>query len=61
MDVVYTGSEISIGFNAKYIIDILQSIDKENIILFIKDNISPGLIQPEGDEDYLAVVMPMRL
>jgi len=61
IDVVYTGSEISIGFNAKYIIDILQSISKENIIFFLKDNISPGLIQPENDEDYLAVVMPMRL
>jgi len=61
VDVVYTGSEISIGFNAKYIIDILQSIDKENIIFYLKDNISPGLIQPEGDENYLAVVMPMRL
>ena len=61
IDVVYTGSEISIGFNAKYIIDILQSINKENIIFYLKDNISPGLIQPENDEDYLAVVMPMRL
>lgn len=61
IDVVYVGSEISIGFNAKYIIDILQNIDKENIIFYLKDNISPGLIQPENDEGYLAVVMPMRL
>jgi len=61
IDVVYTGPEISIGFNAKYIIDILQSINEENIILYLKDNISPGLIQPEKDEYYLAVVMPMRL
>jgi len=61
LDVVYTGSEISIGFNARYVIDILQAVDKENIILYLKDNISPGLIQPENDDDYLAVVMPMRL
>ena len=61
LDVLYAGSEISIGFNAKYIIDILQSIESENIILYLKDNISPGLIQPEGDDNYLAVVMPMRL
>ncbi len=61
IEVDYAGTEISIGFNAKYIIDILQAIDKENILLFMKDNISPGLIRPEGDEDYLAVIMPMRL
>ena len=61
LDSIYTGPEISIGFNAKYIIDILQSINKENIFLYLKDNISPGLIQPEDDEGYLAVIMPMRL
>lgn len=61
IDVIYTGSEISIGFNAKYIIDILQSIDKDNVIFYLKDNISPGLVQPEDDDNYLAVVMPMRL
>ena len=61
IDVVYDGAEISIGFNAKYIIEILQAIDKENVHLILKDNISPGLIQPENDENYLAVIMPMRL
>ncbi|NOY12730.1 MAG: DNA polymerase III subunit beta [Deltaproteobacteria bacterium] len=61
IDVIYNGSKISIGFNAKYIIDILQCIEKENIIFYLKDNISPGLIQPENDDNYLAVVMPMRL
>lgn len=61
LDVVYTGSDISIGFNARYVIDILQAIDQENVIFYLKDNISPGLIQPENDTEYLAVVMPMRL
>ncbi len=61
IDVDYSGAEISIGFNAKYIIDILQAVNKENVLLFLKDNISPGLIQPEGDENCLAVIMPMRL
>jgi len=61
IDVIYDGSEISIGFNARYVIDILQAIEDENIVFYLKDNISPGLIQPEKDENYLAVVMPMRL
>ena len=57
----YNGDEISIGFNAKYIIDILQVIKTENIILNLKDNISPGRINPEEDEDHISVIMPMRL
>lgn len=61
IDIIYNGDEISIGFNAKYIIDILQVIKNENIIFSLKDNISPGLINPENDENHLSVIMPMRL
>ena len=61
IDITYGGNEISIGFNAKYIIDILQVIKTENIIFNLKDNISPGRINPENDENHLSVIMPMRL
>ncbi len=61
IDIIYNGDNISIGFNAKYIIDILQVIKSENINFNLKDNISPGRISPEEDEDYISVIMPMRL
>ena len=61
MEIIYNGDDISIGFNAKYIIDILQVISSDNIMLNLKDNISPGRINPEGDEHHVAVIMPMRL
>lgn len=61
MEVAYDGPEVSIGFNARYLIDILQAQGGEQILLQIKDNLSPGLIQSVGDDNFLAVVMPMRL
>lgn len=61
LQIEYNGDAISIGFNAKYIIDILSEIDDDNIILNLKDNISPGRINPQNDSNYLTVVMPMRL
>ncbi len=61
IDTVYNAAEISIGFNAKYIIDILQVIKSTNIIFYLKDNISPGRISPEDDENHISVIMPMRL
>lgn len=57
----YDKSEISIGFNAKYIIDILQVLDSKNVILNLKDNIHPGRLYMENDDEFLAVIMPMRL
>ncbi|MDW7645167.1 MAG: DNA polymerase III subunit beta [Desulfuromonadales bacterium] len=57
----YSGPEISIGFNAKYLLDILGGYTEDKIKLSIKDNLSPGLITPIDNSDYFAVVMPMRL
>ncbi|MBT4760194.1 MAG: DNA polymerase III subunit beta [Bdellovibrionaceae bacterium] len=58
----YSGDPIKIGFNAKYILDVLSSIKEEKeIVLSVKDNVSPGIIQPEGDKRYKCVIMPMRM
>ncbi|MBE0598366.1 MAG: DNA polymerase III subunit beta [Desulfuromonadales bacterium] len=61
MEIVYQGPEISIGFNARYLIDILQVHDEAKVRFLIRDNMSPGLVRSEHGEDFLAVVMPMRL
>jgi DNA polymerase III subunit beta len=57
----YSGPEISIGFNVRYLLDVLQTQDHELVKLLIKDNLAPGLIKPNADDGFLAVVMPMRL
>ena len=61
MDIVYNGSDIVIGFNAKYILDILNVIKSDKIYFYIKDNISPGMIMPHDNDNFLSVIMPMRL
>ncbi len=61
IEVDYSGQEVAIGFNARYLLDILQSIDEEQVAFHLKDNLSPGLMTPVEDKNYLAVIMPMRL
>ncbi|PLX83313.1 MAG: DNA polymerase III subunit beta [Desulfuromonas sp.] len=61
LEIDYSGQELSIGFNARYLIDILQSLEEDKIKLNVKDNLSPGLVTPSEGDDFLAVVMPMRL
>lgn len=61
LEVDYTGAEMTIGFNARYMIDILQALDTEKVKMAVRDNLSPGLITPNGDDGFLAVIMPMRL
>ena len=57
----YKGKELKIKFNSKYILEILRSISEKTTKLILTDNISPGLIQPEGRKDYTCLVMPMKL
>lgn len=61
LDIDYQGEELSVGFNARYLLDILQVQDQEQINIILKDNLSPGLIKPLDEDGYLAVIMPMRL
>lgn len=61
MEVGYEGPEIVLGFNARYLIDILNAQTESEIHLQLRDNLSPGVVQPAREKDFLAVVMPMRL
>ncbi len=61
----YTGPEISVGFNAKYLLDVLAAIkDDDEVTLGLSGELDPAVVRPanaEGGDDYIAVVMPMRI
>ena len=58
----YRGKPISIGFNARYLLDVLAVLDSEGEIdIELKDELSPSVIRKTGKEGYLYVLMPMRL
>lgn len=61
LDLDYQGPEMNIGFNARYLLDILQVQNDLRISMLFKDHLSPGLLRPEKGDGFLAVVMPMRL
>ena len=58
----YKGKVISIGFNARYLIDVLGVLGGDGEIeIELKDELSPSMIRKDGVEGYLYVLMPMRL
>jgi DNA polymerase-3 subunit beta len=61
LDVDYAGAELSIAFNARYLIDALAVIHAKEIHLGFQDSLSPTRMVPTDDDDTLAVVMPMRI
>lgn len=61
IEVEYSGQDLKIGFNAKYIQDVLTAMSEEKVDFEINDQLSPGLIRPHNDPAYTCVVMPMRI
>jgi DNA polymerase-3 subunit beta len=50
-----------IGFNARYLLDIIAQIRSENAIFLFNDAGSPTLVREDGDAQALYVLMPMRV
>lgn len=62
LEVEYSGKTITIGFNARYLIDALNVLGGEgDVHIELKDELSPSIIRKSGNEGYLYVLMPMRL
>jgi len=61
LEINYKGQDMKIGFNAKYITDVLVNMNQEVVDIELNDQLSPGLIRPHNDTQYTCVVMPMRI
>lgn len=61
VDVDYDGDPVEIGFNAKYLGDILSTLGGERVRIALNDGGSPALLSSDGDEALLCVLMPMRV
>jgi DNA polymerase-3 subunit beta len=62
IDAEYKGKPLTIGFNARYLIDVLGVLAGDGEIdIALKDELSPSIVRKAGNEGYLYVLMPMRL
>ena len=59
----YTGSPLSISFNAQYVLDFLNVVETDIVALSLKDEVSQAVMKPVGAQgyDYTYVIMPMRI
>lgn len=61
MPIEYTGTPLEIGFNGRYLSDILGAVDSETVVFALGDPGSPTLIRASEEAPALFVLMPMRL
>ena len=54
---------MEIGFNNRFLLDVLRAVPAETVRLKLNTNVSPCLILPEeeADDHFLYMVLPVRL
>lgn len=63
LDVEQTGDDLTIAFNARYLVEILNHIDAAQIVMEFLGPLSPAAIRPTGEATGVAhmyVLMPLR-
>ncbi|HEV8642950.1 MAG TPA: DNA polymerase III subunit beta [Methylomirabilota bacterium] len=61
LEVDYSGGEVAIGFNSRYILEALAPMENDDVVFEFKDGLSPGVLRGAQDEGYCCVIMPMRI
>jgi len=55
------GQDLQVAFNAKYLLDVLGIIGSDEVQLGFTGPLNPGLIKPVGKDNYLYIIMPVRV
>ncbi len=57
----YEGQKIDIGFNSKYILEMINNLDDEDVVLKFSDSNSPVIASESSSPNLIYVLMPMRV
>jgi len=58
----YDGDGLSIGFNGRYMLEALHVMaEGGTVILSLKDEMSPGLLQTKENDQFSYIIMPMKI
>lgn len=55
------GEKLEIGFNHKYLLDALRACPEDEVMLSLNTHIAPIIITPPESDEYLHLILPVRL
>lgn len=60
LEIQQEGADLNIAFNVKYLTDVVRFIDAERIELNLNNSVSPCVVMPVGDSEYVHLILPVR-
>ena len=61
IEISYTGEDMLIAFNYKYILEFLKTAEVEEVFIQMNTNLSASVLRPKSEEDYLYLIMPVQI
>lgn len=59
--VEFNGKEMEVGFNARFLIDTLQTIDEGEISIELNNELTPVIVKSNSSPNYLGIIMPLKI
>ena len=61
INIDYSSDEQIIAFNYKYVLEALKNIESEKIKIKMNGSLSATIFEPEGNDNYLCLIMPIQI
>lgn len=61
LNVIIDGENNKIAINAQYLLDVLTFIQSDKVMFEIYDKLSPAVIRPVKEKDYVYIIMPLKI
>ena len=61
VDAKFEGTELTIAFNSQYLLEGIEAADADEVILETLDPLKPATLKIAGNEDFLYLLMPVRI
>ncbi len=61
LDATYEGTELTVAFNPEYFASGVEACSSDSITLSTLDSLKPAVIRGVGNDDYLYLLMPVRV
>lgn len=61
INVKVDGDNNKISLNSQYFLDVLTHIDDDKVIFGVNDKVSPAIVRPIKGDDYVYIIMPLKV
>jgi DNA polymerase-3 subunit beta len=61
MSIELAGNDLTLGFNSRYLIDVLSALSSDEVVIEMSGELDPGVIRMPESNDFVGVIMPMRI